>query len=88
MSITRTLDHIETHLDYARDYFHTLQNEIDEIITEYDKEFGELKNLVETLEEQNESLEEQVEDLNRKLAIFELENIELRLRIEVYELEV
>jgi hypothetical protein len=35
-------------------------------------------------EEQNELLEEQVEELNKKLAIFELENMELRLRIEVY----
>jgi len=88
MSVTKTLSNLDSHLDYARIYFADLQSEIDDMCIEYDREIAEFKDEIETLEEQNELLEEQVEDLNRKLAIFELENIELRLRIEVYELEV
>ena len=76
MSITRTLDDLESHLDSARDYFYNLQQEIDETVTEYDKEVAELKDQVETLEEQNELLEEQLEEWKVKCVQLEAENLE------------
>jgi len=88
MSLTKTMDELERHIDYAASYFADVKSELDAVESEYITEIAELKDEIETLEEQNELLEEQVEDLNRKLAIFELENMELRLRIEVYDLEV
>lgn len=76
MSITRTLNDLESHMDSARDYFHILQEEIDEIITEYVREVAELKNLVESLEEQNTLLEENLEEWKLKCATLETENLE------------
>lgn len=88
MSLDKSMDELERHIDYAASYFNDIKSGFDDVETEYINEIGDLKIQMETLEEQNYLLEEQVEDLNAKLAIFELENMELRLRIEVYDLEV
>ncbi len=88
MSLDKSMDELERHIDYAANYFNDIRLEIEDLEGEYINEIGDLKIQMETLEEQNYLLEEQVEDLNAKLAIFELENMELRLRIEVYDLEV
>ena len=88
MSVAKTMDELERHIDYAASYFADVKSELDNLEGEYINEIAVLNGQISTLEEQNELLEEQVEDLNTKLAIFELENMELRLRIEVYELDI
>jgi predicted nucleic acid-binding Zn-ribbon protein len=86
MSLEKTMDELERHIDYAASYFADVKLEFENLEGEYIDEIAELKDEVEKLEEQNYLLEEQVDDLSKKLAIFELENMELRLRIEVYNL--
>lgn len=86
MSLSKTMDELERHIDYAASYFNDIKSELDDLETEFINEIGDLKTQMATLEEQNYLLEEQVEDLSAKLAIFELENIELRLKLDRYEL--
>jgi chromosome segregation ATPase len=88
MSLDRQINELEKHLDYASSYMADVKSELEELEGKFMNEIADYIDRIDTLNEQNELLEEQVEDLNRKLAIFELENIELRLRIEVYDLEV
>lgn len=88
MSVAKTMDELERHIDYAASYFADVKSELDNLEGEYINEIADLNGQISTLEEQNELLEEQVEDLNAKLAIFELENMELRLRVDVYAVEL
>lgn len=88
MSLDRQINELEKHLDYASSYMADVKSELEELEGKFMNEISDYIDRIDTLNEQNELLEEQVEDLNRKLAIFELENMELRLRIEVYDLEV
>lgn len=86
MSLTRTLNDLEGHMDSARDSFYHLQEQVDEIITEYVKEVAELKNLVESLEEQNTLLEEDLEEWKVKCATLETENLEVTAKYAHYTL--
>lgn len=88
MSFEKYIDDLKKHLDYARDYCDNVTNEFVSKEGEYLNIIATLNDETDTLREQNELLEEQVEDLNRKLAIFELENVELRLRVEVYAMDL
>jgi hypothetical protein len=85
MSLGKTMDELERHMDYAASYFVDVKSELEDLEGEYMTEIGDLKIQMETLEEQNYLLEEQVEDLNKQNAIFELENIELKLKVSMYE---
>jgi hypothetical protein len=85
MSLGKTMDELERHIDYAASYFVDVKSELENLEGEYMTEIGDLKIQMETLEEQNYLLEEQVEELTKNLAIFELENIELRLKVNMYE---
>jgi chromosome segregation ATPase len=78
------MDELEKHIDWTASYFNDVKSELENLEGEYIDEIAELKDEIEKLEEQNYLLEEQVDDLSKKLAIFELENMELRLRIDVY----
>lgn len=86
MSLTRTLNDLEGHMDSARDSFYHLQEQVDEIITECVKEVAELKNLVESLEEQNTLLEEDLEEWKVKCATLEAENLEVTAKYAHYTL--
>jgi predicted nucleic acid-binding Zn-ribbon protein len=86
MSLTRTLNDLEGHMDSARDSFYHLQEQVDEIITECVKEVAELKNLVESLEEQNTLLEEDLEAWKVKCATLEAENLEVTAKYAHYTL--
>jgi hypothetical protein len=88
MSLAKTMDELEKHIDYANSYFTDVKQELETLETDYTLEIHELKKDVETLEEQNQLLEEQAEELSMKLAVFELENMELRLKLNVYELDI
>ncbi len=85
MSLDKTIDELEKHIDYASSYFMDVKEELKNLEGEYINEISDLKIQMETLEEQNYLLEEQVEDLKSKAAIFELENMELRLKVDMYE---
>jgi len=85
MSLEKTMDELEKHIDHAASYFIDVKEELENLEGEYINEIGDLKIQMETLEEQNYLLEEQVEDLNKQNAIFELENIELKLKVSMYE---
>jgi phage shock protein A len=86
MSLTRTLNDLESYMDSARDSFYHLQQQVDDIITEYVKEVAELKNLVESLEEQNTLLEEDLEEWKVKCATLEAENLEVTAKYAHYTL--
>lgn len=86
MSLTRTLNDLESYMDSARDSFYQLQQQVDDIITEYVKEVAELKNLVESLEEQNTLLEEDLEEWKVKCATLEAENLEVTAKYAHYTL--
>jgi len=86
MSLIRTLYDLESHMDSARDSFYHLQEQVDEIMTEYVKEVAELKNLVESLEEQNTLLEENLEEWKHKCVILEAENLEVTAKFAHYTL--
>ncbi len=88
MSLTKTMDELERHIDYAASYFADVKSELDDVEGEYINEIATLKDEIDTLREVNEELAERASELSKKLAIFELENMELRLRIEVYDLEL
>tara|TARA_R110002126_G_scaffold27224_2_gene91468 strand:- start:158 stop:403 length:246 start_codon:yes stop_codon:yes gene_type:complete len=81
MNLDKTMDELERHINHAASYFADVKLEIEDLESNYLTE-------IDTLGEQNELLEEQVEELSKKLAIFELENMELRLRIEVYAVDL
>jgi predicted nucleic acid-binding Zn-ribbon protein len=82
------MDELEKHIDYAASCFNDVRNEFAELEKEYLDDIKDLNEQNDTLGEQNELLEEQVEELNKKLAIFELENMELRLKLNTYELDI
>lgn len=88
MSLDKQMDELERHLDYAKSYFDDVRSEFESTEGEYLNIIATLNDETDTLREVNEDLAGQVAELKRKLAIFELENMELRLRIEVYDLEV
>ena len=89
MSLAKTMDELESHIDYASSYFNDVKEELEQLETDYTLEIHELKKDVETLEEQNELLEEQNEFLKHKNSLLQLELMEvtnklIRMR---YELE-
>tara|TARA_R110000868_G_scaffold134393_1_gene346343 strand:- start:156 stop:422 length:267 start_codon:yes stop_codon:yes gene_type:complete len=88
MNLDKTMDELERHINHAASYFADVKLEIEDLESNYLTEIAEHIDQIDTLGEQNELLEEQVEELSKKLAIFELENMELRLRIEVYAVDL
>jgi hypothetical protein len=84
MSLEKSMNEVERHLDFAKSHLIDLIDEIERELKDVNIELADQNKELQLLTEQNELLEEQVEELNKKLAIFELENMELRLRIEVY----
>ena len=88
MSLGKTMDELERYIDYAASYFADVKSELDDVETEYINEIANLKDEVDTLREVNEELAAEASELSKKLALFELENMELRLRIDVYALDI
>jgi chromosome segregation ATPase len=89
MSLTKTLDNLENHMDYARDYFIDLQNEVDEMYTELKATQGmvvELSETIEELQEKNDDLRLEIEKLRIQCAILETENLEVTAKFAHYTL--
>jgi len=89
MSLTKTLDNLESHMDYARDYFIDLQNKVDEMYTELKASQGmvvELSETIEELQEERGNLLHLIEELKLKCVILEAENLEVTAKFAHYTL--
>jgi chromosome segregation ATPase len=89
MSLTKTLDNLESHMDYARDYFIDLQDEVDEMYTELkasEKMVVELSETIEELQEKNDDLRLEIEKLRIQCAVLETENLEVTAKFAHYTL--
>ena len=89
MSLTKTLDNLESHMDYARDYFIDLQDEVDEMYIELkasERMVIELSETIEELQEKNDDLRLEIEKLRIQCAILETENLEVTAKFAHYTL--
>lgn len=89
MSLTKTLDGLESHMDFARDYFIDLQNEVDEMYTELkscQSMVVDLTMTIQELEEERGNLMHLIEELKIKCVILEAENIEVTAKFAHYTL--
>ena len=89
MSLTKTLDNLESHMDFARDYFIDLQTEVDEMYTELKATQGmvvELSETIEELQEKNDDLRLEIEKLRIQCAVLETENLEVTAKFAHYTL--
>ncbi len=89
MSLTKTLDSLESHMDFARDYFIDLQNEVDEMYTELKATQNmvvELSETIQELQEKNDDLRLEIEKLRIQCAILEAENLEVTAKFAHYTL--
>jgi regulator of replication initiation timing len=89
MSLTKTLDNLESHMDYARDYFIDLQDEVDEMYTQLkasEKMVVELSETIEELQEKNDDLRLEIEKLRIQCAVLETENLEVTAKFAHYTL--
>ena len=77
MSIERTMNEVENHLDYVNDYFKDLRQEFEVLETDYINDINKLEDEKSQLEEQNELLEE--DNMNLRS-----ENTQLKLEIVDY----
>jgi len=77
MSLERTMNDLEEHIDYASSFFGDLRHEIEIELKDLHDEITELKDEKSQLEEQNELLEEDNMDLRS-------ENTQLKLEIVDY----
>jgi chromosome segregation ATPase len=89
MSLTKTLDGLESHMDFARDYFIDLQNEVDEMYTELKATQSmvvELSETIQELQEERGDLMHLIEELKLKCVILEAENLEVTAKFAHYTL--
>jgi prefoldin subunit 5 len=77
MSLERTMNDLEEHIDYASSFFGDLRNKIEIELKDLNEEIAELKDGISTLEEQNTLLEEQLEELKYEYGMINLELIEV-----------
>lgn len=77
MSLERTMNDLEEHIDYASSFFGDLRHKIEIELKDLNEELAELKDEISVLEEQNILLEEQLEDLKKENAMINLELAEV-----------
>ena len=81
MSLAKTMDELERHIDYAASYFADVKSELDDLEGEYINEIADLKSEIERLEEQNVLLEVQVGEITLEKALLELELTEVTFEL-------
>lgn len=81
MSLAKTMDELERHIDYAASYFADVKSELETLETDYTLEIHELQKDVETISEQNELLEEQVEELRTENTLLQFELMEVTMQL-------
>ena len=79
MSLDRTINDLEKHLDYVNSYLSDLKGEVEEDLKTFNEMIDTYKDEISTLEEQNILLEEQLEDLKKENAMFQLELAEITI---------
>jgi peptidoglycan hydrolase CwlO-like protein len=77
MSLERTMNDLEEHIDYASSFFGDLRHKIEIELKDLNEEIAELANDISTLEAQNILLEEQLEDLKKENTMLNLELTEV-----------
>jgi chromosome segregation ATPase len=77
MSIERTMNDLEEHIDYASSFFGDLRDKIEIELKDLNEEIAELADEIAELEAQNILLEEQLEDLKKENAMINLELLEV-----------
>ena len=77
MSLERTMNDLEKHIDYVNGCFANVQSAIEDLEKEYKDEIAELKDEVSVLEEQNILLTEQLEDSKYENGMINLEFLEV-----------
>ena len=70
MSLAKTMDELERHIDYAASYFADVKSELDDLEGEYINEIADLKSEIETLVEQ-------IGELTHEKVLLELELTEV-----------
>ena len=90
MSLERTMNDLEEHIDYASSFFGDLRNKIEIELKDLNEEIAELKDEVSVLEEQNILLTEQLEDSKYENGMinFELAEVTGQLIHMRYELDI
>ena len=77
MSLERTMNDLEEHIDYASSFFGDLRDKIEIELKDLNEEIAELADEIAELEAQNILLEEQLEDLKKENTMLNLELIEV-----------
>jgi chromosome segregation ATPase len=77
MSLERTMNDLEQHIDYVSSFFGDLRNKIEIELKDLNEEIAELVDEIAELEAQNILLEEQLEDLKKENTMLNLELIEV-----------
>lgn len=77
MSLTKNIEEIEKHLDYASSYLSDLKSELEQDLTAVNRLLDESKETIEILEEQNELLEEKVTELQKENLMLNIELAEV-----------
>jgi methyl-accepting chemotaxis protein len=77
MSLAKTMDELERHIDYTSSYFGDIKSKIEDLETNYLTEIANYIDQIDTLGEQNELLEEQVGEITHEKVLLELELTEV-----------
>jgi predicted nucleic acid-binding Zn-ribbon protein len=77
MSLERTMNDLEEHIDYASSFFGDLRHKIEIELTDLNEEIAQLKDEISVLEEQNILLTEQLEDSKYENGMINLELAEV-----------
>ena len=81
MSLARTIEDLEKHLDYVNSYLSDLKGEIEEDLKTFNEMIDTYKEEISTLEEQNELLEEQLSESQSALDEVLKENVMLNVEL-------
>jgi cell shape-determining protein MreC len=77
MSLERTMNDLEEHIDYASSFFGDLRHKIEIELKDLNEEIAQLKDEISVLEEQNILLTEQLEDSKYENGMINLELAEV-----------
>ena len=77
MSLERTMNDLEEHIDYASSFFGDLRHKIEIELKDLNEEIAQLKDEISVLEEQNILLTEQLEDSKYEHGMINLELAEV-----------
>jgi chromosome segregation ATPase len=77
MSIAKTIDDLEKHLDYAQSYLKELQDDVDRELQDADDEIKTLNSQIEELEEEADNADTKIQELMYQNSMLQLELTEV-----------